>query len=37
VTPTIPDKSEPGPADIVPIKQFITWPYSKDPCDDFGK
>lgn len=19
------------------MKQFVTWPYSKDPCDDFGK
>lgn len=28
---------EPSPNEIVPIKQFVTWPYSKDPCDDFGK
>jgi hypothetical protein len=31
------EKQEPQPNEIVPVKQFITWPYSKDPCDDFGK
>jgi len=31
------DQKEPTPQDIIPIKQFVTWPYSKDPCDDFGK
>ena len=33
----MPEKAEPQPNEIVPVKQFITWPYSKDPCDDFGK
>ena len=37
ITPTTPEKPEPQPNEIVPVKQFITWPYSKDPCDDFGK
>mmetsp|Transcript_22914 Transcript_22914/g.35244 ORF Transcript_22914/g.35244 Transcript_22914/m.35244 type:complete len:468 (+) Transcript_22914:176-1579(+) len=37
VIPENPEKPEPQPHEIVPIKQFITWPYSKDPCDDFGK
>ena len=32
-----PEKPEPTAAEIVPVKQFITWPYSKDPCDDFSK
>ena len=31
------DKPEPQPSEIVPVKQFVTWPYSKDPRDDFGK
>jgi hypothetical protein len=31
------DKPLPTPSEIVPVKQFVTWPYSKDPCDDFGK
>jgi len=35
--PPVASKPEPGPSEIVPVKQFITWPYSKDPCDDFGK
>lgn len=37
VCPAIPDRPEPQPNEIVPVKQFITWPYSKDPCDDFSK
>ena len=37
ITPFKSEKKEPVPSDIVPVKQFITWPYSKDPCDDFGK
>jgi hypothetical protein len=37
VTPKVPEKPEPVPSEIVPIKQCVTWPYSKDPCDDFGK
>jgi hypothetical protein len=37
VVPEAGDKAEPTPADIIPVKQFVTWPYSKDPCDDFGK
>lgn len=32
-----PDRPEPQPHEIIPQKQFVTWPYSKDPCDDFGK
>jgi hypothetical protein len=35
--PPTPEKPEPKPDEIVPTKQFVTWPYSKDPCDDFGK
>jgi len=31
------DNADPSPDEIVPLKQFVTWPYSKDPCDDFGK
>ena len=37
VVPKVLERAEPGPNEIVPVKQFITWPYSKDPCDDFGK
>lgn len=37
VCPATPEKPEPQPSEIVPVKQFITWPYSKDPCDDFSK
>lgn len=37
IIPKTQEKLEPTPAEIVPIKQFVTWPYSKDPCDDFGK
>jgi hypothetical protein len=37
ITPKLTEKQEPQPNEIVPVKQFITWPYSKDPCDDFGK
>ena len=37
IVPETPEKKEPEPREIVPKKQFITWPYSKDPCDDFGK
>jgi hypothetical protein len=37
VTPNIPANPEPVPAEVVPVKQCVTWPYSKDPCDDFGK
>jgi hypothetical protein len=28
---------EPLPQDVVPVKQFIRWPFSKDPTDDFKK
>lgn len=31
------DQKEPTPMEIIAQKQFITWPYSKNPCDDFGK
>lgn len=37
VTPTIPEEPEPQVHEIVPVKQFIRWPYSKDPGDDFAK
>ena len=37
VTPTIPEHPEPLPHEIVPIKQFIRWPFSKEPQDDFKK
>lgn len=37
VTPTIPEEPEPQIHEVVPVKQFIRWPYSKDPTDDFGK
>lgn len=37
VTPTIPEYPEPLPHEIVPIKQFIRWPFSKEPQDDFKK
>jgi len=38
VVPFIPaDQPEPLPQEIVPVKQFIRWPYSKDPTDDFCK
>jgi hypothetical protein len=37
VTPTVPEKPEPVPSEVVPIKYYVTWPYSKDPGDDFGK
>ena len=37
VTANVPEKPEPVPSEVVPIKQCVTWPYSKDPCDDFGK
>ena len=37
VVPTVPEKPEPKPAEIVGQKQFITWPYSKEPTDDFCK
>lgn len=32
-----PPKPLPKPAEIVGQKQFITWPYSKEPTDDFCK
>lgn len=28
---------EPLPQDVVPVKQFIRWPFSKEPTDDFRK
>lgn len=37
IVPVAADQKQPTPADIIPVKQFVTWPYSKDPCDDFGK
>lgn len=37
VTPTIPDLPEPLPHEVVPVKQFIRWPFSKDPTEDFKK
>lgn len=37
VVPKVPEKPEPTPGEIVAQKQFITWPYSKEPTDDFCK
>jgi hypothetical protein len=37
IVPKVPENPEPTVAEIVNSKQFITWPYSKDPCDDFCK
>ena len=37
VTPTVAAQPEPLPQDVVPVKQFIRWPFSKDPTDDFKK
>ena len=37
VTSTLPDQPEPLPHEVVPVKQFIKWPFSKDPTEDFKK
>lgn len=37
VTPTVAAQPEPQPQDVVPVKQFIRWPFSKEPSDDFRK
>lgn len=37
VTPTVAAQPEPLPQDVVPVKQFVRWPFSKDPTDDFKK
>jgi hypothetical protein len=37
VTPTIAAEPEPLPQDVVPVKQFVRWPFSKDPTEDFKK
>lgn len=37
VFPPASTPAPPTPQEIIPVKQFVTWPYSKDPCDDFGK
>lgn len=37
IVPPTPDRPEPKPTEIVGAKQFITWPYSKEPTDDFCK
>lgn len=37
ITPTIPEFPEPLPHEVVPIKQLIKWPFSKDPTDDFKR
>ena len=37
VTPTVPESPEPLPHEVVPVKQFIRWPFSKDPTEDFKK
>lgn len=37
VTPTVAQHPEPLPQDVVPVKQFIRWPFSKQPTDDFRK
>jgi len=33
----VPEKPEPVPSEIVPVKQLVKWPFSKDPTDDFCK
>ena len=37
IVPPAPPKPLPKPQEIVGQKQFITWPYSKEPTDDFCK
>jgi len=37
VTPLVPTQPEPKPREIVPVKTFIRWPYSKIATDDFCK
>lgn len=37
VTPSIPEKPEPKPDEIVPVKTLIRWPFSKVSTDDFCK
>lgn len=37
VTAPVASESEPLPQDVVPVKQFVRWPFSKDPTDDFKK
>ena len=37
VTPPVAEAPEPQPHEVVPVKQFIRWPFSKDPADDFKK
>jgi len=37
VTPTVPEKPEPQPKEIVPVKQLVRWPFSKLSTDDFCK
>jgi len=37
VSPQIPEKPEPKPKEVVPVKQLIKWPFSKTATDDFCK
>ena len=37
VVPTVPEKPEPKPHEVVPEKQLIKWPFSKTATDDFCK
>lgn len=37
VTPETAEKPEPKPAEVVPVKQLIKWPFSKTATDDFCK
>jgi hypothetical protein len=37
VTPVVPEFPEPRPKEIVPVKTFVKWPYSKLATDDFRK
>jgi hypothetical protein len=37
IVQAVADPPEPKVNEIVPIKQFIRWPFSKDPTDDFCK
>jgi len=37
VIPVVPEQPEPTPADILPLKKLVKWPFSKDPNSDFAK
>lgn len=37
VVPLVPEKPEPTPKEVVPVKRLIKWDYSKLATDDFCK